>query len=83
MYLRHLTDDHYHLQMKEATEVGLMGLMQHYKSMVPEDLQDGREEWPADLKLQWQQHVLHWIYARALEACGLDPAAAAQDTSLG
>ena len=60
MYLRHLTGDHPHLHVKEATGEELMVLMQHYKMQVPAELQDGREEWPDDLKLQWQRTVLLW-----------------------
>jgi len=50
--------------------------------LVPEELQDGREEWPADLKLQWQRTVLLWTYAM-LQGAFPRPAAAAEDTSLG
>jgi len=60
MYLRHLTGDHYHLNVKQATGGELMVLLQHYKLQVPAELQDGREEWPADLKLKWQHTVLLW-----------------------
>ena len=82
MYLRHLTGDHYHLHVKEATGEDLMGLMRYYKMLVPEELQDGREEWPADLKLQWQHTVLLWTLAMLSSAFDR-PAAAAEDTSLG
>ena len=82
MYLRHLTGDHPHLHVKEATGEELMVLMQHYKMQVPAELQDGREEWPADLKLQWQRTVLLWTYAM-LQGAFDRPAAAAEDTSLG
>ena len=69
-YLDHLTGDHpflyanehedTHLHVKEATGGELVILLQHYKLRVPEHLQDGSEEWPADLKLKWQHTVLLW-----------------------
>ena len=37
-----------------------MVLLDHYKLQVPAELQDGSEEWPADLKLKWQHTVLLW-----------------------
>ena len=61
MYLRHLTGGyHPHLHLQEARAEELMVLMQHYKMQVPAELQDGSEEWPADLKLKWQHTVLLW-----------------------
>ena len=63
MYLCHLTGDHYHLNVKQATGGELMVLLQLYKMQVPEELQDGREEWPADLKLQWRHTVSLWTLA--------------------